>query len=173
MEGSDGCVELNMQHQVPRLASGLVHPCVLVADLDCLPALDVAHAPSRFEHNPGVGLRRVGQAAPRSSCRRRVRTRRRFHPCESRKQAVPRHCKFTGQVFLLNFSLPNFYFHYTTAYDILRNCGVELAKRDFIGTRSRSHKGRRDQFRLNCFPPTCVGSATVADGRLCYVDKMK
>jgi hypothetical protein len=65
MEGSDGCVELNMQHQVPRLASGLVHPCVLVADLDCLPALDVAHAPSRFEHNPGVGLRRVGQAAPR------------------------------------------------------------------------------------------------------------
>jgi hypothetical protein len=42
--------------------------------------------------------------------------------------------KFTGQVFLLNFSLPNFYFHYTTAYDILRNCGVELAKRDFIGT---------------------------------------
>ena len=42
--------------------------------------------------------------------------------------------KFTGQLFLLNFSLPNFYFHYTTAYDILRNCGVELAKRDFIGT---------------------------------------
>jgi hypothetical protein len=42
--------------------------------------------------------------------------------------------KFTGQVLLLNFSLPNFYFHYTTAYDILRNCGVELAKRDFIGT---------------------------------------
>jgi hypothetical protein len=42
--------------------------------------------------------------------------------------------KFTGQIYLLNFSLPNFYFHYTTAYDILRNCGVELAKRDFIGT---------------------------------------
>ena len=42
--------------------------------------------------------------------------------------------KFTGQVLLLNFNLPNFYFHYTTAYDILRHCGVELAKRDFIGT---------------------------------------
>jgi hypothetical protein len=42
--------------------------------------------------------------------------------------------KFTGQAFLLNFSLPNFYFHYTTAYDILRHCGVELAKRDFMGT---------------------------------------
>jgi hypothetical protein len=41
--------------------------------------------------------------------------------------------KFTGQLLLL-ISLPNFYFHYTTAYDILRHCGVELAKRDFIGT---------------------------------------
>ena len=41
--------------------------------------------------------------------------------------------KFTGQLLLLNFSLPNFYFHYTTAYDILLHCGVELAKRDFIG----------------------------------------
>jgi uncharacterized protein len=42
--------------------------------------------------------------------------------------------KFTGQLLLLNFSLPNFYFHYITACDILRHCGVELAKRDFIGT---------------------------------------
>jgi hypothetical protein len=42
--------------------------------------------------------------------------------------------KFTGQSLLLNFSLPNFYFHYTTAYDILRHCGVELAKRDFMGS---------------------------------------
>jgi hypothetical protein len=33
-----------------------VHPCVLVADLDCLPALDVAYKPSRFEHNPRIGL---------------------------------------------------------------------------------------------------------------------
>ena len=30
--------------------------------------------------------------------------------------------------------MPNFYFHCTTAYDILRYCGVELGKRDFIGT---------------------------------------
>jgi hypothetical protein len=42
--------------------------------------------------------------------------------------------KFTGQALLLNFSLPNFYFHYTTAYDILRHCGVEVGKRDFMGT---------------------------------------
>lgn len=41
--------------------------------------------------------------------------------------------EFTGQTFLLNQTLPNFYFHSTTAYDILRQCGVELGKRDFMG----------------------------------------
>ena len=40
---------------------------------------------------------------------------------------------FTGQSLLLNNSLPNFYFHCTTAYDILRHCGVELGKGDFMG----------------------------------------
>ena len=42
--------------------------------------------------------------------------------------------KFKGQTFLLSFCLPNFYFHATTAYDILRHCGIELGKRDFMGT---------------------------------------
>jgi uncharacterized protein len=41
---------------------------------------------------------------------------------------------FKGQPYLVHFVLPNFYFHCTTAYDILRHCGVELGKRDFIGT---------------------------------------
>ena len=41
--------------------------------------------------------------------------------------------EFTGQSLLLNNSLPNFYFHCTTAYDILRHCGIELGKRDFMG----------------------------------------
>jgi hypothetical protein len=42
--------------------------------------------------------------------------------------------EFTGQSLLLTNSLPNFYFHCTTAYDILRHCGIELGKRDFMGT---------------------------------------
>lgn len=42
--------------------------------------------------------------------------------------------KFTGQGLLLGHVLPNFYFHCTTAYDILRHCGIELGKRDFMGT---------------------------------------
>jgi hypothetical protein len=41
---------------------------------------------------------------------------------------------FTGADFLLSFSQPNFYFHATTAYAILRAQGVNLGKRDFIGT---------------------------------------
>jgi len=40
---------------------------------------------------------------------------------------------FDGTTYLANIVLPNFYFHITTAYDILRHNGVELGKRDFIG----------------------------------------
>jgi hypothetical protein len=40
---------------------------------------------------------------------------------------------FTTEDFLLSFSLPNFYFHATTAYDILRSKGVPLGKRDYLG----------------------------------------
>ncbi len=41
---------------------------------------------------------------------------------------------FTGQQYLVGFALPNFYFHLTTAYAILRHNGVEIGKRDFLGT---------------------------------------
>jgi hypothetical protein len=41
--------------------------------------------------------------------------------------------KFTGQSLLLTFSVPQFFFHLTTAYDILRHCGVDLVKKDFLG----------------------------------------
>jgi hypothetical protein len=39
----------------------------------------------------------------------------------------------TGLTYLVHFGLPNFYFHVTTAYDILRHRGVEIGKRDFLG----------------------------------------
>jgi uncharacterized protein len=41
--------------------------------------------------------------------------------------------KWNGMQYLLGFALPNFYFHVTTAYCILRHNGVELGKRDYIG----------------------------------------
>lgn len=40
---------------------------------------------------------------------------------------------YAGLDYLLQRALPNFYFHVTTAYDILRHNGVELGKRDYIG----------------------------------------
>ena len=45
----------------------------------------------------------------------------------------PAELKFTGQNYLLGFALPNFYFHVTTAYNLLRHNGVEIGKRDYLG----------------------------------------
>jgi hypothetical protein len=45
----------------------------------------------------------------------------------------PREVQFKGLQYLCGFALPNFYFHVTTAYDILRHGGVELKKSDYIG----------------------------------------
>ena len=44
-----------------------------------------------------------------------------------------RRLQFRAEEFLLSFSQPNFYFHATTAYDILRMQGVAVGKRDFLG----------------------------------------
>lgn len=41
--------------------------------------------------------------------------------------------KFTAENYLLSFALPNFFFHATTAYDILRIKGIPVGKRDFLG----------------------------------------
>jgi uncharacterized protein len=41
---------------------------------------------------------------------------------------------FTGTNFLMQFCLPNVFFHVTTAYDILRHNGVPLGKADYLGT---------------------------------------
>jgi len=40
---------------------------------------------------------------------------------------------FTGQQYLLGFALPNFFFHVTTAYNLLRHNGVEIGKMDYLG----------------------------------------
>ncbi|MGZ8184106.1 MAG: DUF1993 domain-containing protein [Methylobacter sp.] len=49
-------------------------------------------------------------------------------------QTHSRELSFLGQPYLLNFVLPNFYFHLTTAYAILRHNGVDLGKMDFVGS---------------------------------------
>ena len=56
---------------------------------------------------------------------------------EAREILVPvgpgRTLPFTGEVFLKHFSLPNFFFHATTTYALLRQGGVELGKLDYLG----------------------------------------
>jgi len=44
---------------------------------------------------------------------------------------------FTGEQYLTGIALPNFYFHCTTTYAILRQAGVEIGKRDFLGAPAR------------------------------------
>jgi hypothetical protein len=45
--------------------------------------------------------------------------------------------RLTAEKYLTRFALPNFYFHVTTAYDILRHNGVALGKRDYLGKLSQ------------------------------------
>jgi hypothetical protein len=52
---------------------------------------------------------------------------------DMRFEAGERRLQFTAENFLLSFSQPNFYFHASTAYDLLRWKGVPIGKRDFVG----------------------------------------
>ena len=45
--------------------------------------------------------------------------------------------KFTGLNYLTQFAIPNFYFHYTTAYNILRMKGVSVGKLDYLGNKKQ------------------------------------
>lgn len=47
---------------------------------------------------------------------------------------TPKEKRFTGASYIFNYGLPHFFFHTTTAYDILRHNGVEVGKKDYIGT---------------------------------------
>lgn len=60
----------------------------------------------------------------------------RYRGAETRTIAFPQAAdlsvEFTGEQFLRDFALPNFYFHLVTAYDILRNQGVQIGKADYL-----------------------------------------
>ncbi|MDB5939063.1 MAG: hypothetical protein JWP77_1427 [Polaromonas sp.] len=47
---------------------------------------------------------------------------------------TPKEKRFTGESYLFNYGLPHFFFHTTTAYAILRHNGVEVGKKDYIGS---------------------------------------
>ncbi|MBC9906656.1 MULTISPECIES: DUF1993 domain-containing protein [Achromobacter] len=49
------------------------------------------------------------------------------------RPGTPKEKKLSGSAYLLHYGLPQFFFHVTTAYDILRHNGVEIGKRDYMG----------------------------------------
>lgn len=62
----------------------------------------------------------------------------RFEGSESREivtqAGTPKEKRFPGSTYLLHYGLPHFFFHTTTAYAILRHNGVDVGKKDYIGT---------------------------------------
>ena len=61
-----------------------------------------------------------------------------FEDSESReivlRPGTPKEKKLLGNVYLLQYGLPQFFFHVTTSYAILRHNGVEIGKRDYMGS---------------------------------------
>ncbi len=47
---------------------------------------------------------------------------------------TPKEKRFSGQSYLLNYGLPHFFFHTTTAYAILRHNGMDVGKKDYVGS---------------------------------------
>jgi hypothetical protein len=62
----------------------------------------------------------------------------RFEGSEAReivlRPGTPKERRIGGQAYLLSYGLPQFFFHVTTAYDLLRHNGVEIGKKDFMGS---------------------------------------
>jgi hypothetical protein len=56
---------------------------------------------------------------------------------EGREISIPRRTgeplRFDGETYLKHFALPNFFFHVTTAYALLRHAGVDVGKNDYLG----------------------------------------
>ena len=50
------------------------------------------------------------------------------------RPGTPKEKKFTGQAYLLSYGIPQFFFHLTTAYAILRSKGIDIGKRDYMGS---------------------------------------
>ena len=49
------------------------------------------------------------------------------------RPGTPKEKRLTGQAYLLSYGLPQFFFHVTTAYAILRHNGIEVGKKDYMG----------------------------------------
>ena len=130
----------------PRCAAD-VADCARHVSVD---AANSAHLRFRQERPGAAGRQGGAQISRRGEDLRRAQgahrqdaeIRRRHYAEGSRRLRDPRRQRlplggqnvhFKGEPYLVHFVLPNFYFHATTAYDIIRSFGVEIGKRDFLG----------------------------------------
>ena len=58
------------------------------------------------------------------------------------RPGTPKERSFSGQDYLLHYALPQFYFHMTTAYALLRHNGLEIGKLDYMGAASPATTSR-------------------------------
>ena len=85
------------------------------------------------EHREGRGRR---DRRPERCDPDRVLSRRRIDGTEEKEIVIKRgdkETRYSGMQFLLGHAVPNFYFHVTTTYNILRHNGIEIGKRDYLG----------------------------------------
>ena len=57
------------------------------------------------------------------------------------RPGTPKEKRLVGQTYLANYGLPQFFFHVTSAYAILRHNGVAIGKRDFMARTDRRFEG--------------------------------
>jgi hypothetical protein len=50
------------------------------------------------------------------------------------RPGTPKEKKLSGQAYLSNYGLPQFFFHVTTTYSLLRHNGLDIGKRDYMGS---------------------------------------
>ena len=141
---------------VAQCAERKIDPAVLLADRlapDMYPFTRQVQLGGRFREEHHVPPRRARAAQVRGrrdhgagSCRSGSRARWRwwtaYRPGRSTARSAGtitlsiggQSMSFEGQPYLLHFALPNFFFHVTAAYAILRHNGIQIGKRDFIGS---------------------------------------
>ena len=72
------------------------------------------------------------------ACQRGWRAPEKFDEAATREivsqAGKPKEKRFSGTSYIFNYGLPQFFFHVTTAYAILRHNGVEVGKKDYVGS---------------------------------------
>jgi hypothetical protein len=117
----------NLERQVGEANRHAVLACALLASVDAPAFPDTGPDIAELKARIATALHFIGSLRPDQINGAREKQVSFTFRNGSRRQ-------FTGQSLLLTFSVPQFFFHVTTAYDILRHCGVDLAKKDFLGT---------------------------------------